>query len=188
MVRLKQSVRDGLDAEWLARKEAEVFQSGSSEHLPLLDGEVEHGHSVYKIVFDDGYEYVGVTGRRILTRMTQHLVTRKTPAIVEHVQTGVGYRFVCLLSGATAKDAYAAEKLHIEWLPKPLNSVNRKDKEAELERAGKLLNQLCEMMGFKVCHGCHKLLPANDSVFESSKRTISGIGPRCKDCKKRRKK
>lgn len=184
--RIPDSVLKGLDAGWLTQKRTDSPHD-SDRYLPLLDGEVEHDCSVYKIVFDDGHEYVGVTCKRILARMIEHFETKPTPAIVRHAEDGVGYHFVCLLSGAARPDAAAVEKLHIAHLPKPLNNVNHKSSETELERVSKLLNQMIDLLGLKVCHGCHKVLPANDRTFEESKRTISRIGPRCKKCKNRKK-
>lgn len=180
----------GLDTAWLRNLQAAVSSKDEQriKSALLLVGEQDKGYSVYKIRFSDGNAYVGMTGNLIIERMKQHFIGAKTTeSIMKHVETGIGYTFSSLISGLSQSEALVAEKIHIAALQNPMNVVDTKGEEDVLEQAGALLTQLFKILGFKVCYGCHQLLPANSNVFAPAK-TISGIGPRCKTCVRKRRK
>ena len=84
------------------------------------------GHSVYRIAFDDGTAYVGLTGQGIVERLKNHLGLERsvgTFRICQRYLAGVRFRVECLASDLTRSQARAIEDREIRKLVKPLNST-----------------------------------------------------------------
>ena len=108
----------------------------------LLPGEQDGDvHSVYRITFAHGAQYVGITSRSIIDRLEQHFggspwgdypapalehAARQglgTPAIVQRAAAGVSWSVEVLASGLSATAARARERAEIAVLEKPLNAI-----------------------------------------------------------------
>ena len=108
-----------------------------------LPGEVGSFH-VYRIAFDDGAAYVGMTGRSVLDRIEEHFGAtgpRGTPdyhtmpmdermessigtfRIVQRLAAGVACSVEVLASGLTEVEAGKRERREIAKLEKPLNTA-----------------------------------------------------------------
>ena len=108
-----------------------------------LPGEAGSFH-VYRIAFDDGAAYVGMTGRSVLGRIEEHFGAtgphgtpdyRAMPIdermewgigtfrIVERLAAGVACRVGVLASGLTEDEAGQRERREIAKLTKPLNTA-----------------------------------------------------------------
>ena len=124
-----ESVCAGLSAEQL--RELELHYR--------LPGEAGQGHSVYRITFADGAQYVGITKRGVVDRLEQHLgadpwgqdtapppltayrYALGTLAIVTRVAAGVRWTIEVIDSGLEEQEARQREKVEIARLTRPLN-------------------------------------------------------------------
>ena len=86
-----------------------------------LPGELEGGWHVYRIRFADGAAYVGMTGRTVTERLTQHLNGDGSPRVRHRRPAGEAYRFDVLASGLTERVARRLERAEIAELARPLN-------------------------------------------------------------------
>ena len=117
-----------------------LLSIGAAYQLP---GESD-GHHVYRIAFDDGAAYVGITGRMVINRIKEHFGATGphgepkyydmpiadriehgigTFNIVERLAAGIPCRVEILASGLTKDDARALEGSEIAKLEKPLNAT-----------------------------------------------------------------
>ena len=87
----------------------------------LLPGEHRDGWSVYRIRFEDGAAYVGITGRTVTHRLGQHLRGDGAAGVRQRRRAGVAYRFDVLASGLTEREARRIELAEIARLRQPLN-------------------------------------------------------------------
>lgn len=99
------------------------------------------GWSVYRIAFDDGSAYVGITGRSVHERIDTHLgwtdgygneihaetvearAQFGTPAIMRRVAAGVACSVEIVASGLTRHQALDIERVEIAALDRPLNAA-----------------------------------------------------------------
>ena len=86
-----------------------------------LPGELEDGWHVCRIRFADGSAYVGMTGRTVSERLTQHLNGDGSSRVRKHRMDGVSYRFDVMASGLTEQVARRLERAEIAELARPLN-------------------------------------------------------------------
>ena len=93
----------------------------------LLPGEVPR-YSLYRISFDDGTAYIGITSREITRRLKEHIGDDGPPSwwMQPKLDAGVSFRCVCLASELTEQQADELERFHIQKLEKPLNKVHAK--------------------------------------------------------------
>ena len=87
----------------------------------LLPGETRDGWSVYRIQFEDGAAYVGMTGGAVIARMGRHLHGDGAAGIGPRCRAGVAYRLDVLASGLTERAARRVELVEIGKLRQPLN-------------------------------------------------------------------
>ena len=95
-------------------------------------------HSVYRINYDDGAQYVGYTGGPYIGYTEQGIVERlnqlfaelvnikrvryENPGFIARLDAGITYTFECLFSGFDEDEALRVESLEIAKLEKPLNT------------------------------------------------------------------
>ncbi|MYC13768.1 MAG: hypothetical protein F4Y39_08585 [Gemmatimonadetes bacterium] len=58
---------------------------------------------VYRITFEDGSEYIGITGVGIQNRLKKHQQTQNKVGIL--IRAGVKWECVCIASGLTRREA-----------------------------------------------------------------------------------
>ena len=86
-----------------------------------LSGELASCWHVYRIQFTDGSAYVGMTGRTVVERLTQHLSGDGSLRVRQRCMAGVAYRFDVLASALTERMARQIERVEIAKLARPLN-------------------------------------------------------------------
>ncbi len=116
-----------------------LLSIGAAYELP---GESDN-HHVYRIAFDDGAAYVGITRRSVIQRVEEHFGAAGphgekhydvpiadrlkhslgTFNIVQRLAAGIPCRVEVLASGLTKDDARAIEWSEIAKLEKPLNAT-----------------------------------------------------------------
>ena len=83
----------------------------------------ESGHSIYRIRFRDGSEYIGKS-EDVVERIKQHFRSGEgSRAVYERFSAGEEFQFEVLSSGLTEDQAKEQEKVLIKSLPHPLNEI-----------------------------------------------------------------
>lgn len=90
----------------------------------LLPGETRGRFSVYRIQFEDGTAYVGMTGGTVVDRVSIHLFSNNgSPKVRAQYIAGVAFRFDVLASGLAGVHASRVELDEIGKLRRPLNVI-----------------------------------------------------------------
>lgn len=147
-------------------------------------------YSIYKITFEDDFEYVGITIHSVEDRIRRHIQNPDNAELSDRLQH-MDYKTCILHANVLADTVYALERKEIEKLEKPINIKHASvfiDWGREItmrnRRPSKKRNVYPPREGEYVCSKCRVKKQHWD--FGRDRCRFNGLNSRCKICERKR--